>query len=140
MSTFKISGLEYFAFSGEEGHINQPLSMCLVGQGPIPKGKYYIVDRPDHGWKYRLRDQFTGHSEWFALYANDTVINDELWCDDVIRGQFRLHPKAGRGISQGCITIERYADFQTISALLKGAAKSSITGTNLLAYGQVEVT
>ncbi|WP_346777784.1 tlde1 domain-containing protein [Paraburkholderia sp. Ac-20336] len=32
----------------------------------------------------------------------------------VERGQFRLHPAGGRGLSKGCITLPGYADFEKI--------------------------
>lgn len=88
------------------------------------------------GWFY---DLFGQRSDWFALYANDGRIDDETYCNEVKRGNFRLHPKVGRGISKGCITIDRQSDFNMIFAILKGAPKQTIPGSTLSAYGQVIV-
>ena len=45
MSTFKIGGLSFPAFSGLRSHANRIVSSCLSGVGPIPPGTYYIFDR-----------------------------------------------------------------------------------------------
>lgn len=82
---------------------------------------------------------FSDHSEWFALYAIDGKIDDETYCNQVKRGNFRLHPKGPRGISEGCITIEKLADFNYIRALLKSVAPAVIPGSDLKAYGKVVV-
>ncbi|MEO0443818.1 MAG: tlde1 domain-containing protein [Pseudomonadota bacterium] len=44
----------------------------------------------------------------------------KLFCEQVKRGQFRLHPKGRRGISQGCITLDNWTDYQVVHSLLKG--------------------
>jgi hypothetical protein len=45
MSTFNIGVISFPAFSGLAPHINRCLSVCLADLGPIPFGRYYIVDR-----------------------------------------------------------------------------------------------
>lgn len=87
----------------------------------------------------KLYDYFGERSEWFALYASDTLINDEMFCSEVKRGNFRLHPKVGRGLSKGCITIDSQADFRAIRARLISVKKLSIPNTALMTYGKVTV-
>ena len=82
---------------------------------------------------------FNDKRDWFALYANDDEIDDETWCEQVKRGQFRLHPKGRMGISQGCIVIEHSKDFQSLSAMLKNSEPRTITGTEIRALGKVTV-
>lgn len=86
-----------------------------------------------------FRNLFSDHSDWFALYAIDGKIDDETFCNQLARGHFRLHPKGPRGISEGCITIEKLADFHHIRAILKSTSASAVPGSNLRAYGKVVV-
>lgn len=74
--------------------------------GPIPPGIYFIVDRESGGMLGGLRDYFTGRDTWFALCANDNRIDDKTFCNNIIRGHFRLHPKGVRGVSEGCVVID----------------------------------
>ena len=69
----------------------------------------------------------------------DRKIDDETLCDKIKRGNFRLHPKGPRGISEGCITIEAISDFQRVSAVLRSSAPSVVPGRELKAYGKVVV-
>ena len=139
MSSFKMGAPSFSAFSGLVKHVNRAISQCIYGQGPIPKGNYYIFDRQSGGLLGPLIDLFTDKDEWFALYAIDKKIDDETYCEQVKRGQFRLHPKGRRGISQGCITINDWTDFQVIRSLLKGAKTVMIPETGLECYGKVRV-
>ncbi|WP_329958882.1 tlde1 domain-containing protein [Paraburkholderia sejongensis] len=61
------------------------------------------------------------------------------WLNGVKRGQFRLHPKGGRGLSIGCITVENYAEFSTIRRSLLHTGTVQVGSTGLLAYGTIEV-
>ena len=70
-----------------------------------PPGEYYIIDRQFGGLLGPLRDLFTGRDQWFALYAIDDEIDDEVFCDKVKRGLFRLHPNGPFGRSEGCVVI-----------------------------------
>ncbi|QCP48683.1 DUF2778 domain-containing protein [Trinickia violacea] len=140
MSTFKINGaISVPAFSGLAPHINQRLSACLPSLGPIPPGRYYIVDRESGGRLGWLREAFIDRSDWFALYTADGKIDDEMFCNEVLRGNFRLHPKGPRGISQGCIVIDSAANFYRVRGLLVGCGRHPIPGSALRAYGMVAV-
>jgi len=103
MSTFKCGSTSFPAFSGLGEHVNRRASACILNTGPIPPGEYYIIDRQSGGLLGPLRDLFTGRDQWFALYAIDDKIDDEVFCDKVKRGLFRLHPRGPFGRSEGCI-------------------------------------
>lgn len=139
MSRFAIGTQMFAAFSGLSPYVNRRTAACVANFGPIPPGIYYIVDRESGGFFGWLYDAFGQRGDWFALYANDSHIDDQVYCDEVKRGNFRLHPKVGRGISKGCITIDRQSDFNTIRTMLKGMKKHDIPGTDLFAYGRVTV-
>ncbi|HKT30597.1 DUF2778 domain-containing protein [Dyella sp.] len=112
MSVFKIGASSYPAFSGLSPHINDRLATCLSGHGPIPTRKYYILDRESGGrlgWLYDLFKKNVG--DWFSLYADDGKVDDETFCNQMKRAQFRLHPKGNLGISEGCIVINQATDF-----------------------------
>ena len=139
LSAFNLGDTSVPAFSGNGTHINKRVSACLSGLGPIPPVEYYIFDRQGGGHLETYKNLFNDHSEWFALYALDAKIDDETYCNKVKRGSFRLHPKGPRGISEGCITIEKFADFQRIRALLKNTATITVPGSELKAYGKIIV-
>ena len=139
MSTFKMGAPSFSAYSGLGKHVNKKVSECLENQGPIPRGKYYIFDRQSGGILGPLRDLITGRDEWFALYAIDGKIDDATYCEKVKRGLFRLHPKGPQGVSQGCIVINDWTDFQVVSSLLKGTKAEKISSVGLDAYGIVTV-
>lgn len=128
------------AFSGQAPHTNSRLSACVKGVGPIPPGRYYIFDRQSGGRLEWVRNLFSDHSLWFALYAIDDKIDDETLCDKIKRGSFRLHPKGPRGISEGCITIDQLSDFHLLRTKLQSKPAESVPGTDLKAYGLVVVT
>lgn len=79
------------------------------------------------------------HAEWFALYCDDGHIDDYMWVDGVKRGNFRLHPIGGGGISQGCITLQNYSDFQNVRRALLHTVPVPAGNSGLLAYGRIEV-
>lgn len=137
MSIFKIGAQQFAAFSGLAPYVNKRIAVCTPSLGPIPPGTYYIVDRESGGFFGWLYDMFGQRGDWFALYANDGKIDDETYCNEVKRGSFRLHQKVGRGISKGCITIDRQSDFNLIRALLKGSLREEIPGSEFKAYGKV---
>lgn len=87
-----------------------------------------------------VREFFTDKKEWFALYAIDSKIDDETFCEGVKRGNFRLHPKGIAGISEGCVTLESHSDFRKLRAMLKGAVTSKIPGTDYVTYGILTVS
>lgn len=139
MSYFKIGAMSFPAFSGLGQNANKLPLVCVKGAGPIPPGKYFIVDREHGGRLGWLRDLFNEHGEWFALYADDGQIDDEMFCDQVKRGNFRLHPKGPLGRSEGCITINELSHFHQIRAILRGKPPEAIPGSALKAYGMVTV-
>ena len=140
MSTFVVGALSILpAFSGNKKHLNKRSSACIAFAGPIPPGIYSIFDREIGGLFGSLRNLFSDHSDWFALYANDGKIDDEVLCERIKRGGFRLHPKVSLGISEGCITIEKRSDWHHLRSVLKSVKKIAIPGTTLQAYGKVTV-
>jgi hypothetical protein len=139
MSSFKMGAPSFPAFSGMDEHVNRVISQCIPNNGPIPKGTYYMFDRQSGGLLGPLKNLFGSKDEWFALYAMDKKIDDETYCEQVKRGQFRLHPKGSRGISRGCITINNWTDYQIVRSLLKGAKTQIIKETGLECYGKVRV-
>lgn len=119
--------------------MNRPHSACIAGSGPIPRGAYYIFDRESGGLLGTIRDALYNRSDWFALHAIDSKIDDEMFCNEVRRGAFRLHPKGSLGISRGCITLERLIDFRFIRSVLKSRPPVDVPGSTLKAYGKVVV-
>jgi hypothetical protein len=79
------------------------------------------------------------HSEWFALYRDDGLIDDYTWINGVKRGNFRLHPVGATGRSLGCITLPSYADFRAIRRALLNTVKIPADSSGLKAYGWIEV-
>jgi hypothetical protein len=141
MSTLRVGALEVPAFSGMKQHVNRPSSSCMPNLGPIPPGSYFILDRKEGGIMAPLRELFAGdQSRWFALYRVDARVDDEVFCDSVRRGEFRLHPKGTLGISRGCITINAMSDFMFVEQLLRGTSRITVPGTEEQAYGVVAVT
>jgi hypothetical protein len=139
MSALKILGQSFQAFSGLFNYVNRRASVCQADFGPIPPGTYYIFDRQSGGLLGLLRDIYNGHGDWFSLHAIDAKIDDETYCNNIKRGNFRLHPKGLIGISKGCITIESASDYQKLRAILKGATPVTVPGSTLKAYGKVLV-
>ncbi|QCT21471.1 DUF2778 domain-containing protein [Jejubacter calystegiae] len=86
-----------------------------------------------------ITDTPTDHSEWFALYRDDGMIDDHTWIRGVRRGNFRLHPIGPLGIPEGCITLQHHSDFQSIRTALLRTNKVPVRNTGLMAYGQIEV-
>lgn len=139
ISSFLCGAQSFPAFSGKGLHVNKLVAACIPNQGPIPPGVYYIFDRQSGGLLGSLRDLFTGRDEWFALYAIDERIDDEMLCEKVRRGEFRLHPKGTLGRSEGCIVIEKESDFKMLRMILKNAKQIQIPGVDLKAYGRLTV-
>jgi type VI secretion system (T6SS) effector TldE1-like protein len=133
-----IGGHSFPAFSGDGALRNRRTHMCVPDKGPIPVGVYYIVDRPTGGQFGPVWDLLK--SGWFALYARDQVVDDELFCNAVLRGQFRLHPKGFRGLSKGCITLEKASDFAILREMLEAAQVYPIPNTPFATCGTVTVS
>jgi hypothetical protein len=139
LSLFRIGALSIPAFSGLSPYINIRSAACFPDKGPIPPGRYYVLNRESGGKLGWFYDRFNRHSDWFSLYADDGRIDDTTFCNQVARGHFRLHPKGPRGISKGCIVIDNPPDFYRISSIITGSAKFPIPGSALLADGTVLV-
>lgn len=137
------------AFSGDSTYRNRGGCVALPDKGPLPPGRYLIVDRPQGGAGSRIRTQVidawnsvagvpSDHTQWFALYRADGLLDDYTWINEVKRGNFRLHPVGGQGLSLGCITLQHSSDFALIrDALL--ATNKVVMGKGSLTYGEIEV-
>ncbi|WP_105660443.1 DUF2778 domain-containing protein [Cronobacter dublinensis] len=139
----------FMAFSGDSTYRNRGGCVALPDKGPLPPGRYLIVDRPQGGAGSRIRTQVidawnsvagvpSDHTQWFALYRADGLLDDSTWINEVKRGNFRLHPVGGQGLSLGCITLQHSSDFALIrDALL--ATNKVVMGKGILTYGEIEV-
>ena len=151
LSPLTIFGVGAFnAYSGDNPYRNRGGCTGMPNKGPLPAGRYWIVDRPTGAlgsqalawakdtWN-ATRGHPTHHKEWFALYRDDGSIDDVTWVNGVQRGNFRLHPAGGQGLSLGCITLPSYTDFQRLrSALLRTSTIPART-SGIPAYGTIEV-
>jgi hypothetical protein len=135
----------FAAFSGQGVGRDNPAAANKADVGPLPPGRYYIVDRQSGGRLGSVRDYFlervygTDRSMWFALYRNDGVIDDWTVVDGVRRGNFRLHPIGPRGLSEGCITMLNPRDFIALHDRLKSTTTMAVPGYSGRAYGTVDV-
>ena len=150
-ATFNLYGVGVFmAHSGQGAYRNQEACGAIKGSGPIPLGKYWIVDRgtggPFSSLKDKVQDQWNkvrsgaefGRDEWFALYKDDLGIDDGTWVNQVNRGLFRLHPGT---MSEGCITIAHNSDYAMIrNALMSTNLIQVPCMRSLMARGCIEVT
>lgn len=147
---FNLYGVGVFmAHSGLGGYRNNMNCSAVATLGPIPPGKYWIVDRKEGNWlsqkKTEIRDDFNrvtgrhafGKSDWFALWRDDGGIDDYTWIEAVKRGNFRLHPGT---VSKGCITIAHDSDFAMIrNALMNTSLIQVPCMRSLSARGWIEV-
>lgn len=140
LSKLRIGAKSFDAFSGMGVYVNQRQHACIPGRGPIPPGSYYIIDRESGGLLGPLRNLFNDRSEWLALYADDGSVDDVVKCNDIARGNFRMHPKGPLGISEGCITIEKPIEFNLVRSLIRSEKLQPIPGSSLKAYAKVLVT
>jgi len=132
-------------FSGEKPYTNNP-DCSFRPRSAIPTGRYYTVDRPEGSFKNKIRawgiDSWNGtnHAEWFGLFNSNTM-SDNMFVNGVTRNGFRLHPLRpdGSGTSEGCITFFNISDFNTVRQGLVSRRKYKIPGSNLMAYGYVDV-
>jgi hypothetical protein len=132
-------GKSYSAFSGLGKEADDPSKTADAGAGPLPKGKYYIVDRPEGGAVGHFISWLRNKNTWFALYRDDDKIDDQTKVNGVTRGQFRLHPKGPLGISEGCITVNEQKAYNALRQQLLTIQKETIPGTSLQYYGTVTV-
>ncbi|MEL6108754.1 MAG: DUF2778 domain-containing protein [Planctomycetota bacterium] len=130
----------YSVFSGATGFKNNPEETANKGNGPIPKGRYYVVDRPTGGrqdWVRQKVHDWDGKLDWFALFAIDGRIDDYTEVDGVRRGNFRMHPGTR---SAGCVTFQQKSDFDEIRQILLGQTPKSVSKSGLLYYGILTVS
>lgn len=133
------------AFSGNDIYVNDPDSAAVPKNGPIPRGKYYIVARPSGGRHGGIVDAVedavsgTHREEWFALYTTIPPIGDFLTIKGVRRQNFRLHPVGYWGVSEGCITLPSVGNFNVLRTWLRSQQTEKIPGTQIDYYGTVTV-
>ncbi|MCU6214423.1 DUF2778 domain-containing protein [Enterobacter bugandensis] len=147
LSTLSCPGVGFFpAYSGNAGeNRNNPDKVGVPEKGPLPPGKYYIVMRPgssaSHFAKSFTSSILSGsnHFNWFALYREDSNIDDYTFVEEVRRGNFRLHPAGFQGISNGCITFVNTSHYNILRAALFRQPTFKIEGTQLAALGTVQV-
>lgn len=146
LSNLSCPGNGFFpAYSGNKGAMrNNPDDSGIQDVGPLPPGKYYIVTRPGSGFKHIVKDAaysiFSGsnHFTWFALYREDSNIDDLTFIGCVERGNFRLHPAGYKGISNGCITFISKDDFNIFREALLRTPTFKVS-SQLDAFGTVQV-
>ncbi|MDV5357108.1 DUF2778 domain-containing protein [Kosakonia sp. SMBL-WEM22] len=125
----------------------------MFNNAAIPPGRYWIVDRPKGGRFSELnqwaKEVATGNSydDWFGLFRQDGLIDDktqfEVGPGYYYRSNLRLHPLRpdSTGLSEGCVTFYRRADFYAVrKALLHTHTMPVCGGNGLMAYGEVIVT
>nr|WP_321783729.1 DUF2778 domain-containing protein [Paraburkholderia sp. J94] len=146
MSVLHCDGIgDFAAFSGRDDVKNNPASVALSGAGPLPPGRYFIVDRGSGGLFSQIRDLFvdifndTDREKWFALYRDDGQVDDWTFINGVRRGHFRLHPRGRANISEGCITLSDPPAFYRLRDLLLRSPTIALPGGRGFAYGTVDV-
>jgi hypothetical protein len=132
-----ITRVSYPVFSGAGEHRNNPDSTSLADAGPLPTGRYYVVDRPTGGRLGPARDWITGRDKWFALFRDDGRINDQTMVNGVRRGEFRMHPGSR---SVGCVTFVHEQQFNELRAILLNTTTATIPNTSIQYYGLLQVT
>jgi hypothetical protein len=146
ISTLYCSGFGgVAAFSGNSQFVDNPDDTAIVGKGPIPRGRYFIIKREPGGRLGRLRDfgldmwSNSDRATWFALYRADGKIDDWTFVNGVKRGNFRLHPNGRWGVSDGCITLTSQSQFDRLRDFLLSQPTKTIPGTSTPYYGTVDV-
>lgn len=136
----------YEAFSGDAAtYVNNALYQDLVKEGPLPLGRYYIVDRESGGmlgWiKQPVKDVFAGtdRSEWFSLYRDDDQVDDQTTINNIQRSAFRIHPVGPQGISQGCVTLTSKLAFDELRQSLRNMPGEILPGTGIKYFGVLDV-
>lgn len=133
------------AFSGKPEYVNNPDAQAVPNAGPLPSGTYYIIGRQHGGrlgwlWDWIKDTASNVHRDnWFALYRNDSVVDDYTFINGVRRGNFRLHPNGRFGVSEGCIAVLSTQQFDKLRAWLLSQDTKTVPGTNMSYYGTVTV-
>ena len=146
MSVLHCDGVgDFAAFSGRDSVKNDPAAVAFPNVGPLPPGRYYIVDRGSGGLFSHIRGFFMDHAnhtdrkKWFALYRDDGNVDDWTFINGATRGLFRLHPHGLANVSEGCITLADVPAYYRLRDHLLRATPIAIPGGKGLAYGTVEV-
>ncbi|HDS7270188.1 TPA: DUF2778 domain-containing protein, partial [Klebsiella pneumoniae subsp. pneumoniae] len=90
----------FLAFSGDGIYRNRGACDMKPTAGPVPAGKYWIVNRPEGGLRSHVnagvRDRYNQvmNGATFRHRRDDWGIDDDTWNEGVKRGNFRLHPGA----------------------------------------------
>ncbi|UZS62426.1 DUF2778 domain-containing protein [Pseudomonas syringae] len=145
-SLVKCSNNEsYEAFSGKSAYANNPAEVGNAENGPLPPGRYYILDRESGGTLGWLRDPIrdlvarTDRGAWFSLYRDDGHVDDETFVNNVSRQNFRLHPVGPLGLSEGCVTLTSKIAFDLLSIYLRNMDGDRIPGAGQKYYGVLDV-
>jgi len=145
-SQLVCDGVTYEAFSGNmAAYVNKARYQHVKDSGPLPLGKYYILDRETGGRLGWLREPVqdflaaTDRNEWFSLYRDDDVIDDQTTINNISRGAFRIHPVGPRGISQGCVTLTSQLAFDGLKRYLRNKAGAILHGKEIRYYGVLYV-
>jgi len=144
---FRCAGVSVYPVFSGLGAFKNMLEFSGRQNGPIPLGRYWIVDRPEGGIYSRFRtwqkQQKTGnhYQELFALYRQDGFIDDVTFINGHRRGSFRIHPLRpdGSGVSDGCITFCNRSDFYHLRDALLNTERIAVHCSGLQAYGEVNV-
>ncbi|CAB3746015.1 DUF2778 domain-containing protein [Paraburkholderia solisilvae] len=145
-STLYCSGFgSVAAYSGQMDAIDDPRAVAIPDIGPLPPGKYYLLDRRSggrfgwlHDWLSEMNVVTTDRSKWFMLWNERT--GDSTFINGVKRGEFRLHPEGQRRVSKGCITVKSREEFDRLERHIRSRPPDvPVPGTNDKAYGTVVV-
>lgn len=146
LSNLSCPGIGFFpAYSGNAGmHRNNPDSINVSNVGPLPPGRYYIVDRPRGGLLGGLREYIDSNVSgsdrgvWFGLFRDDGLLDDYTFIENVKRGNFRLHPAGWQGVSNGCITLPGRNHYEVLRRGILNSPAFILSG-GLKAYGTIHV-
>jgi hypothetical protein len=112
------------AFSGQGPRKNNPEMEYIVGSGPIPRGRYFIVD--PYTYTNDPTDKLGGLT-FFKLMPDDGRYSDGRSVlipggdgSAVYRDRFRFHPGI---ISNGCVTISNIEAWKKIQFQLLNKTK-----------------
>ena len=132
-------------FSGDGIHRNNPDSVDVPDEGPIPPGRYYVIKRQSGGTMGEFYDIIyniwndNDRRKWLAFIAIDDKIDDSTTVKGVVRSNFRMH--SGEH-SMGCITFMDKTVFENVrNFILDTDAKTvkNANGEEYIYYGILEV-
>lgn len=146
LSRLVCDGVSYDAFSGDaSSYVNDVRYQDVPDIGPLPLGKYYILDRETGGragWLVQpVKDYFaeTDRSKWLSLYRDDGIIDDMTSINNIQRGAFRIHPIGPKGISEGCVTLLSPLAFEVLRNYIRNRPGEPLAGKSIRYYGTLEV-